>query len=59
MEKIKNFCRETCGNVSKTGWIIVEIVVALILLVIVGFLLVKSGKDIWPFNNNPSEEEEN
>jgi cell division protein FtsX len=54
MEKIKNFVR----NISKTGWIIISVVVVVLILTLVGILLVKRGVDIWPFNNGSSNKQE-
>lgn len=44
MEKAKNFM----NNISQTGWIIISAVVVIILLILIGFLLVRSGKTFWP-----------
>lgn len=47
MEKIKDFM----NSISKTGWVIVSVVFVVLILLIVGFLLVKKEGSVWPFNN--------
>jgi hypothetical protein len=56
MEKIKNLCKDICDKISKTGWIVISLVVAVILLVVIGSLLARNGVDLWPFNNGTSDE---
>jgi len=53
MERTKEFLR----SISKTGWIIVSFVGAVIILLIVGVLIAKKGVDLWPFNNGIQIEE--
>lgn len=51
MEKMKEFFR----NISKTGWIIISLVIVVILLIIIGVVMASRGVDLWPFNNNVTE----
>lgn len=53
MEKIKNFIR----NISKTGWIVISVSIVVLILIVVGFLLVKNNVKIWPFNGKVSTQE--
>jgi hypothetical protein len=52
MRKISEFLE----RISKTGWIIVSLVIIVILLVIIGILLERKGVDLWPFNNGSNPE---
>lgn len=48
-------CKEFFRNITKTGWIVISLVIVLILLVIIGVLLSKKGVDLWPFNNSKED----
>lgn len=48
-------CKEFLRNITKTGWIIISLVIVVILLVIIGILLSNKGVDLWPFNNSSKE----
>lgn len=50
MEKIKDFV----NSISKTGWIIVGVVVIILILLITGFLLVKKEGSVWTLNKEAS-----
>jgi hypothetical protein len=53
MGNMKEFFR----NISKTGWIVVSLVIVVILLIIIGILSAKNGMDWWPFNNGSDSKE--
>ncbi len=48
MEKIKEFYR----NITKTGWIIILLIIAFLLFAVFGVVLSRRGIDLWPFNYN-------
>jgi hypothetical protein len=51
MEKMKEFIRD----ISKTGWVVISLVLAIFVLVVIIVLINKKGIDLWPFGNFKNE----